>query len=48
MTARGIPTVSLGCGQIGPHTTDERLDLGEFRMACDVALRLAMGTEHGP
>jgi tripeptide aminopeptidase len=41
MTARGIPTVTLGCGQSDPHTTSERLDLAQFRLACRVALRLA-------
>lgn len=41
LTARGIPTVSLGCGQMNPHTTDERLDLLQFHMACRVAVRLA-------
>ena len=41
MTARGIATVTLGCGQSDPHTTAERLDLAQFRRACDVALRLA-------
>jgi tripeptide aminopeptidase len=46
MAARGIPTVSLGCGQIGLHTTNERLDLRQFRLGCDLALRLATATEH--
>ena len=41
MTARGIPTVTLGCGQSNPHTTAERLELAQFHLACDVALRLA-------
>ena len=41
MTARGIATVTLGCGQLGQHTTAERLDLRQFRRACDVALSLA-------
>ncbi len=41
MTARGIPTVSLGCGQQAAHTTEERLDLAVFGQACRVALRLA-------
>jgi tripeptide aminopeptidase len=44
MTARGIPTVSLGCGQVNPHTTGEQLDLGQFRLACHVALHLATGS----
>jgi tripeptide aminopeptidase len=45
MIARGIPTVTLGCGQVNPHTTAERLDLRQFRQACRIALRLATGTE---
>lgn len=45
LTARGIPTVTLGCGQQNPHTTDEGLDLVVFRQACRVALRLATGEE---
>ena len=30
MTARGIPTVTLGCGQENGHTVSERLDLTDF------------------
>jgi tripeptide aminopeptidase len=45
LTARGMPTVTLGCGQMNAHTTREQLDLGEFRRACRIALRLATGTE---
>ncbi|HID74715.1 MAG TPA: M20/M25/M40 family metallo-hydrolase [Planctomycetaceae bacterium] len=41
LTARGLPTVSLGCGQRNAHTPGERLDVGQFRQACRVALRLA-------
>jgi tripeptide aminopeptidase len=41
MSVRGIPTVTLGCGQIAGHTPAERLDLAAFRGACRVALRLA-------
>jgi len=41
LSARGIPTVTLGCGQIAGHTPAERLDLASFRGACRVALRLA-------
>ena len=47
MTARGVPAVTLGCGQMNQHTTAERLDLAEFGRACEVALRLATGTEGG-
>ena len=43
MSARGIPTVTLGCGQANAHTTSERLDLDEFQRACRLALRLATG-----
>jgi tripeptide aminopeptidase len=45
LTARGIPTVSLGCGQENGHTPAERLDLTEFQRACQIALCLATGTE---
>ena len=42
MAANGIPTVTLGCGQMEIHTTNERLDLDAFEAACTVALRLAV------
>lgn len=45
MTARGIPAVTLGCGQVSAHTISERLDVQAFRGACRVALRLAMASE---
>jgi tripeptide aminopeptidase len=44
-TARGIPPVTLGCGQRNIHTTAEELDIAEFQLARRIALRLAMGTE---
>lgn len=43
LTARGIPTVSLGCGQRNQHTVDEQLDLDEFAIACDIARKIAAG-----
>jgi len=43
MVANGIPTVTLGCGQVDIHTTRERLDLRAFEHACRIALRLATG-----
>jgi tripeptide aminopeptidase len=43
ITARGIPTVTLGCGQENPHTPLERLDRGEFVKACHIARYLAIG-----
>ncbi len=45
MTLRGIPTVTLGGGQMHVHTTAERLDLREFGRACRIALTLATGQE---
>jgi tripeptide aminopeptidase len=45
LSARGIPTVSLGCGQENGHTTAERLDRAEFRQACQIAYCLATGLE---
>jgi tripeptide aminopeptidase len=43
MAANGMPTVTLGCGQMNIHTTEETLDLAAFEAACEVALRLATG-----
>ena len=44
MAANGIPTVTLGCGQMEIHTTQERLDLEAFETACQVALTLAVAS----
>ncbi|MHC4403029.1 MAG: M20/M25/M40 family metallo-hydrolase [Planctomycetota bacterium] len=41
MTARGIPAVTIGCGQKNAHTVDEQLDLAEFQRGCRLACRLA-------
>jgi tripeptide aminopeptidase len=41
LTAHGIPTVTLGCGQRNIHTAREELDIGEFHTARRIALRLA-------
>jgi len=41
LNAHGIPTVTLGCGQMNVHTTSEMLDLAAFRDACGIALWLA-------
>jgi tripeptide aminopeptidase len=43
LNAHGIPTVTLGCGQMNVHTTSEMLDLAAYRDACRIALRLATG-----
>ncbi len=42
-TRRGIPTVTLGCGQLNPHMVTEALDLDRFDDACRIALLLATG-----
>jgi tripeptide aminopeptidase len=41
LTAHGIPTVTLGCGQLNIHTAREQLDIAEFQRARRIALRLA-------
>jgi tripeptide aminopeptidase len=41
MTAHGFPTVTLGCGQDGIHTTAETLDVTQFEQACQIAQQLA-------
>jgi tripeptide aminopeptidase len=40
LTAHGIPTVSLGCGQRNLHSVDEELDITEFQRARRIGLRL--------
>lgn len=42
-TRHGIPTVTLGCGQMNPHMVTEALDLDGFEDACRTALLLATG-----
>ena len=44
MTAHGIPTVTLGCGQMQIHTTSEYLDIPAFHHSCGIALILATET----
>ena len=41
LVQHGIPTVSLGCGQLHPHMTSEALLVPDFEDACRIALRLA-------
>jgi tripeptide aminopeptidase len=43
MTAHGLPTVTLGCGQDGIHTVRESLHIDSFWDACRICLRLATG-----
>ncbi len=43
LNAHGIPTVTLGCGQMNVHMTSEMLDLAGYRDACRIALALATG-----
>lgn len=45
LTARGIPTVTLGCGQRNIHTVKEELDIADFQLARRIALRLATARE---
>jgi tripeptide aminopeptidase len=40
LTAKGIPTVTLGCGQHEIHTTDEYVRIDEYLGACRVALEV--------
>lgn len=41
LSARGIPTVTLGCGQRNQHTVKEELDLRQYQQACKIAWRIA-------
>jgi len=45
LTVNGMPSVTLGCGQVQPHTVAEALDVAAFRQACRIGLRLATATE---
>jgi tripeptide aminopeptidase len=45
LTAHGIPTVTLGCGQRNIHSVHEELEIAEFQAARRVALRLATAAE---
>jgi tripeptide aminopeptidase len=45
LTAHGIPTVTLGCGQRNIHTTSEELDIAQFQTTRRIALRLATAAE---
>ena len=47
LVARGIASVTMGCGQRNAHTVKEALDLDDFDTACRVALLLATGCEEG-
>jgi tripeptide aminopeptidase len=40
----GVPTVTLGSGQMHPHTVNEALCIPDFQDGCRVALRIATGT----
>jgi tripeptide aminopeptidase len=41
LTARGVPTVTLGAGQHSPHTVDEYVEIDEYLAGCRLALALA-------
>ncbi|MBC8873220.1 MAG: M20/M25/M40 family metallo-hydrolase [Planctomycetes bacterium] len=43
--AHGIPTVSLGCGQLNQHMISDSMDVAGFKDACQIALRLATANE---
>ena len=45
MSARGVPTVSLGCGQRNQHMVTEALELDEYLNACRIAILLATAGE---
>lgn len=43
LSARGLPTVTLGSGQQNVHTVDEALSVDDFLSACRIGLLLATG-----
>lgn len=47
LNSRGLPTVSMGCGQRNQHMVTEALHLDEYLDACRVAIYLAQGINNG-
>lgn len=45
LVKHGIPTVSLGCGQLNQHMASDSLHVADFEDACRIALRLAANCE---
>jgi len=43
LSARGLPTVTLGSGQADVHTVNETLNIEDYLNGCRIALRLATG-----
>lgn len=43
LSARGLPTVTLGSGQQDVHTTNETLNVEDYLNGCRIGLRLATG-----
>jgi len=43
LSDRGLPTVTLGCGEKNVHTVDEQLVIENYLNGCRVALELACG-----
>lgn len=43
LSARGLPTVTLGSGQQDVHTVNETLNLEDYLNGCQIGLRLAIG-----
>ena len=41
LSARGLPTVTMGCGQRNVHTVEEALHIENYLSACQIALFLA-------
>lgn len=41
LSARGLPTVTLGCGQQNVHTVEETLNMEDYLQACRIGLLLA-------
>jgi tripeptide aminopeptidase len=48
MSAHGIPTVTMGCGQSNIHMVTEVLELKEYETALGIAFALATATEEHP
>ena len=43
LSARGLPTVTLGSGQTNVHTVNETLNLDDYLNGCRIGVLLATG-----
>jgi tripeptide aminopeptidase len=47
LNRRGLPTITFGAGQHGPHTEEEYVDVHEYLDGCRLAVALASPPARG-